>query len=81
MFDLHFCDQTKHAYLFDMEEVFGLKGDGHAWDGDVLVVTGTVADIGADSKRNWFGLPGGRDRSEGQTIQDYKGRQDQVGSV
>lgn len=47
-----------------MEEVFGLKGDGHAWHRDVIVVTGTVADIGANSKRDWFGLPGGKERME-----------------
>lgn len=55
-----------------MEEVFGLKGDGHAWHGDVIVVTGTVADICANGKCNWFGLPGGRERLECQTMQGDK---------
>lgn len=42
-----------------MEEVFSLKGDGHAWHGDIIIVTGAVVDICANSKCNWFGLPGG----------------------
>lgn len=68
-----------------MEEVFGLKGDGHARHRDVIVVAGAVADIGANSKCNWFGLPGGRERLESQTMQDdkcaSKSRKDKVGSV
>lgn len=53
-----------------MEEVFGLKGDGHARHRHVIVVTGAVADIGANGKCNWFGLSGGseRDRLESQTV-------------
>lgn len=39
-----------------MKEVFSLKGNGHAWYGDVIVMTGTVADICANRKCNWFGL-------------------------
>lgn len=66
-----FVTKTKQAYLFDMEEVFGLKGDGHAWNRDVIVVTGTVADICANSKRNWFGLPGGGEMLESQTMQHH----------
>ena len=46
-------------YLFDMEEVFSLEGDGHAWQRDVIVVAGAVVDICANSKCNWFGLPRG----------------------
>lgn len=49
-----------------MEEVFSLEGDGHARHRDVIFVTGTVADICAYSKCNWFGLPGGRERLECQ---------------
>lgn len=47
---------TPLAHLFDMEEVFSLKGDGHAWHRDIIVVTRAVADICADGKCNWFGL-------------------------
>lgn len=68
---MHFCDETEYAHLFDMEEVFGLKGDGHAWHRDVVVVTRTVADICANSKCNWFGLPGGREREVG--VSDHAG--------
>lgn len=42
-----------------MEEVFSLEGNGHAWHRDIILVTGAVADICANSKCNWFGLPGG----------------------
>lgn len=42
-----------------MEEVFSLKGDGHARHGDIIIVTRAVVDICANSKCNWFGLPGG----------------------
>lgn len=55
-----------------MEEVFCLEGDGHARDRDVIVVTGTVADICANSKCNWFGLPGGREGLECQPVQGEK---------
>lgn len=55
-----------------MEEVFSLEGDGHARHRDVIVVTGTVADIRAYSKCNWFGLPGGRERLECHIEQDEK---------
>lgn len=44
------------VHLFDMEEVLGLKGDGHAWHRYIIIVTRAVADICADSKCNWFGL-------------------------
>lgn len=47
------------THLFDMEEVFSLKGDGHARHGDIIIVTRAVVDICANSKCNWFGLPGG----------------------
>lgn len=49
---------SKATHLFDMEEVFSLKGDGHAWHGDIIIVTRAVVDICANSKCNWFGLPG-----------------------
>lgn len=35
-------------------------------------MTGTVADICANSKRNWFGLPGGGERLECQTMQHHE---------
>lgn len=46
--------------LFDVQELFGLEGDGHARDGDVVIVTGAVVDVGADGKRDRFGLAGGK---------------------
>lgn len=60
-----FC-RHKHARrqagtdLFDVQELFGLEGDGHAGDGHVVVMTGAVVDVCADGKRNRFGLAGGR---------------------
>lgn len=47
-----------------MEEVFSLKGDGHAWHGDIIIVTRAVVDICANSKCNWFGLVGGEKINE-----------------
>lgn len=65
--------ETQETYFFDMEEVFSLEGDGHARHRDVIFVTGTVADICAYSKCNWFGLPGGRERArECQVVRDEK---------
>lgn len=55
-----------------MEEVFSLEGDGHARHRDVIFMTGTVADICAYSKCNWFGLPGGTERLECQLVRDEK---------
>lgn len=46
--------------LFDVQELFGLEGDGHARDGHVVIVTGAVVDVCADGKRNRFGLVGGK---------------------
>lgn len=43
-----------------MEEVFSVKGDGHARHRDIVIVTRAVVDICADSKCNWFGLLGGK---------------------
>lgn len=56
---LRWISSPAGTYLFDMEEVFSLEGDGHAWQGDVIVVAGAVVDICANSKCNWFGLPRG----------------------
>lgn len=47
-----------------MEEVFSLKADGHAWHGDVIIMTRAVVDICANSKCNWFGLPEGTHEKE-----------------
>lgn len=65
-------DKTQQAHLFDMEEVFGLEGDGHARHGDVILVAGTVADICAHGKCNWFGLPGGGERLARHTTRGDK---------
>lgn len=47
-----------------MEEVFSLKADGHAWHGDIIIMTRAVVDICANSKCNWFGLPEGTHEEE-----------------
>lgn len=51
-------EEGGRGHLFDVEEVLGLEGDGHALHGDVVIVTRTVADICADGKCNWFDLSG-----------------------
>lgn len=51
-------------YLFDMEEVLGIKGDGGAGHGNVLIQSTTVADIGPHSKRDCFSLQDRREEEE-----------------
>lgn len=58
---ISYCTHTgthRHtgADLFDVQELFSLEGDGHARNGDVVIVTGAVVDVCADGKRNRFGL-------------------------
>lgn len=43
-------------YLFDVEEVLGVKGDGSAGHRNVLIQSTTVADIGPHSKCYCFSL-------------------------
>lgn len=51
VFFFFFC-----SHLFDVEEVFSVKGDGHAWHRDVVIVTRAVADICTHGECNWFDL-------------------------
>lgn len=44
------------VYLFDVEEVLGIKGDGSAGHRNVLIQSTTVADIGPHSKCHRFSL-------------------------
>lgn len=70
------CDGTVTPDLFDVEEVFSFKGDGHARHGDAIIIGGAVVDICADSKRNWFSLPkkeNGEVKSFGYTRHDTYG--------
>ena len=53
-----------------MEEVFSLKGDCHAWYGDIIIMVRAVVDICANSKCNWFGLAGGRKTGGEMKISD-----------
>lgn len=43
-------------YLFNVEEVLGIKGDGSAWDRNIFIQSPTVTHVGLDSKCYWFGL-------------------------
>lgn len=43
-------------YLFNVEEVLGIEGDGSAWDRNIFIQSPTVTHIGLDSKCYWFGL-------------------------
>lgn len=61
-----------YIYLFNVEKVLGVKGDGRAWNRDILVQGTTVAHIRLHSKCYGFGLgtepwnkDGGRKTAEG----------------
>lgn len=43
-------------YLFDVEEVLGIEGDGSAWDRNIFIQSPTVTHVGLDSKCYRFGL-------------------------
>lgn len=43
-------------YLFDVEEVLGIKGDGSAGHRNILIQSTTVADIGPHSECHCFSL-------------------------
>lgn len=43
-------------YLFNVEEVLGIKGDGSAWDRNIFIQSPAVTHVGLDSKCYWFGL-------------------------
>lgn len=49
-------NDLESLYLFNVQEVFGLEGDGHALDGDVIAGAGVVAHVCPHGKRNRFGL-------------------------
>lgn len=46
----------ERLYLFNVQEVFGFEGDGHALDGDVIAGAGVVANVCPHGKRHRFGL-------------------------
>lgn len=46
----------ERLYLFNVQEVFGFEGNGHALDGDVIAGAGVVAHISPHGKRHRFGL-------------------------
>lgn len=48
------CQQA--SYLFNVQEVFGFKGYGHALHGNVIAGAGVVTNVCPHSKRHWFGL-------------------------
>lgn len=43
-------------YLFNVEEVLGIEGDGSAGDRNIFIQSPTVTHVGLDSKCYWFGL-------------------------
>lgn len=57
-----------------MEEVFSLKGDGHARHRDIIIVTRAVVDICTDSKCNWFGLPEQNDKKYEKRLMNEKNK-------
>lgn len=60
----HFLQFFTPSYLFDVEEVFGFKGNGHALHRDVVAGAGVVADIRPHGEGHWFGLQQRQVRSE-----------------
>ena len=44
------------SYLFDVQEIFGFEGNGHALHRDVVAGAGIVTDICPHGERHWFGL-------------------------
>ncbi|TNN85904.1 hypothetical protein EYF80_003748 [Liparis tanakae] len=52
-------DHNNHSgssYLFNVQEVFGFEGDGHALHGDVITGSGVVTHICPHGESNRFGL-------------------------
>ena len=45
-----------HPHLFDVQEVLGLKGDGHSLNRHLIPWRWVVADICPHSKCHWLGL-------------------------
>lgn len=48
-----------HMYLFYVEEILGVKGDGCGWYWNILIQRATIADVGPHSKRHRFSLEDG----------------------
>lgn len=46
-------------YLFYVEEILGVKGDGGGWYWNILIQCAAIADVGPHSERHRFGLVGG----------------------
>lgn len=44
-------------HLFDMQEVFSLKGNSMSWDRNIVIIGRDVGVVCAYSKRNRFRLP------------------------
>lgn len=63
------------SYLFDVQEVFGFKGNGHALHWDVVAGAGVVAHIRPHGECHWFGLQRRQVRSETSGIKLRPGRQ------
>lgn len=45
-------------YLFYVEEILGIKGDGCGWYWNILIQCATIADVGPYSKCHRFSLDG-----------------------
>lgn len=53
------------AHLLDVQEVLGLKGDGHSLHWHLISWRRIVANICPNSKGHWFGLEGTQEVDEG----------------
>lgn len=47
---------TSRFYLFNVQEVLGIKGDGSAWDRDIFIQSSAVTHVSLNSKRYRFRL-------------------------
>lgn len=56
------------AHLLDVQEVLGLKGDGHSLHRHLIPRRRIVANICPDSKSHWFGLEETREVDESRRL-------------
>jgi len=56
---VHIWSFKVHLYLFYVEEILGVEGDGGGWHWNILIQGATVADVGPHGECHRFSLPEG----------------------